>query len=224
VSDSKSEEWVLKQIEDHGLGPILFAAVIFGGAGFVAGYVVSWFHAQRKAQHEIEKIKLELRKASGDITKELASLRKEFIQERELVDLSLREIHQALIVEKEGKKNPAELRTCYDQMCSIYVNRYLPALTVYVESIAVLCTQPDSKVRAVTEIIPGLKTMCRFLDMANLEQMLSKCGSSGFKLRKESRDGLFMKVRILVPWRSFRLRWQLYNLRTKTAKHLRVDD
>jgi hypothetical protein len=224
VSDGKAEEWVLKQVQDRGLEPILFALVIVGGVGFAAGAVLGWWLTQKKTRREIEKIKLENRKASGDIVKELASLREKFIKERELVDLSIMQMRDTLLDEKDGKKTQIDLRACRDQMCSIYVNRYLPAITTYAESIAALCTQPDARVRATTELIPGLRTMCGFLSMLNMEEMLNRCGSTAFKLRREPRDGLFLRVSALLPLRCFRQRWQIRKLRKKTDTHLRQND
>src|SRR5690349_23184032 len=134
---------------------VLFALVIIAGVGFAVGYAAGWWLTQKKTGREIEKLKLDIRQASGAIVKDLASLRKEFNAERELLDLSLRDMREALLAEKGGKADQSDLRTCRDQMCSIYVNHYLPAITTYAESIAVLCGQPETRVRAKSELIPG---------------------------------------------------------------------
>jgi len=220
VSD-KAEEWVIKQIQDYGLEQVGFAVLAVIGLGFISGCGVGWFLTQRKTRKEIEQLRLANLKASGELVKDLAALRRDFITERELVDLSFRNMGEALRSFNAGKLSAIELRTCRDEMCSIYQNRYLPAFITYAESIAAVCEQPDTRVRAKTELITGLKTMCRFLEMVNLDDLLKKCAAAPFQLRTESRDGVFERVKVLVPWWHIQLLWQLYQLRNKTEPYLR---
>ena len=224
MSDSPAQEWVLKQVQAHGLDPLLFALVIVGGAGFVAGCTLGWWLTQKKTRREIEKLTLENQKTSGEIVKDLAAHRDKFISERETLNLSLGEMREVLLAFKDGCKNALELRAYRDQMCSIYSNRYLPAITTYSESIAAQATRLEARVRAKTELIPGLKMTCSFLEMVNIEAMLAKCDSAAFKLRRDPRDGLFERVTALLPWWCLRLRWQVHKLKLRTDRHLRKED
>ena len=217
----KSEEWVIKQIQDYGLESVVFTLVAIGAVGFISGYAVGWWLTQKKTRSEIEKLKLENRKASGEILEKLTALRDDFFANRELVDLALRNMGEALREYNAGTKTKADIRACREEMCSVYQNRYLPKLTTYAESIAACCRQPDARIRAKTELIVGIKTMCRFLEMANLDEMLNKCDSTAFKLSRESRDGLFERVMVLIPKWCFKLRKQVCQLRNKTDIHLR---
>ena len=224
MSDNPAQDWVIRQVQAHGLEPVLFALVIVGGAGFVAGASIVWWRNQKKTEVETQKLGLENKKTAGEIMKHLADNRAVFVSERQLFDLSLGQMRDSLLADKDGKKTPTELRSSRDEMCSIYSNRYLPALVTYSECIAAEATQVDARVRAQTELMPGLKTMCRFLDVVNMEAMLKKCESAAFKLRRESRDGLFERVAALIPWWRFRLHWQVHKLRSRTNPHLRSDD
>lgn len=128
----------------------------------------------------------------------------------------------ALLADKAGAGNADALRRCRDEMCNIYQNDYLPAASDYAELIPRLVDAKEALIRAETELIPGLETICGFLDMVNMKEMLAKIpGSQPYKVKRARRDGLFLRVKILVPWWRFKLRGKVRIIRKQTDQHLR---
>ena len=128
----------------------------------------------------------------------------------------------ALLADKAGAGNADALRRCRDEMCNIYQNEYLPAASDYAQLIPALVDAKEALIRAQTELIPGLETICRFLEMVNMNEMLDKIpGSQPYKVNRARRDGLLLRVKTLVPWWRFKLRGKISMIRKRTDRHLR---
>lgn len=210
-------DWVIKQIQDYGLEPLAFGAVILVGLAFAIGSVFGWKISIGKAKAEIKKLRAEAMKASGENIEKLAGLREKSNSAGESVKLAMLSLRDSLT----ANKSPEHLRTCRDEMCNLYDVNYLPAVSKYTEMISTLVDPHECLQRAKTELIPGLKTMCSFLCMMNLPKMLEKTGGERFLLRREVRDGFLDRVYALIPRRYFKLRWQLKRIRKETDQFLR---
>jgi hypothetical protein len=218
VSDATTQ-WAIKQIQDHGLETVAFTLLVVILAAFGIGYLIGWALTIRKARIEIDRAKAEARKASGENFDRLAALRDKSNDERENVKLAMGTLRDAL----NSNKPPEHLITCRDEMCNLYDADYLPAVTHYTEMIAILVDRKESLHRAKTELIPGLKTMCSFVQMMNMEKMLERTKGKPILLRREVRDGFLDRVDALIPWWHFKLRWELRKIRKKTDSYLRKE-
>jgi len=218
VSDSPLTEWALDQIKKHGAEPLL-------GIGFACvgvGYLIGWAVTLRKTTVQIEKLKEEARKASGENTEKLAQMRATALGKRQNLDMAQQTMRDALIANNGGSPNVQALRMCRDEMCNIYANDYLPALTAYLELIPRLVDEGESLIRAKSELIPGLETICLFLEMVNHEGMLRKInGSERYKVNRDRNDGLLLRVKTLIPWWRLKLRWKIMNVQKRINHHLR---
>jgi hypothetical protein len=218
MSDFDLKSWLITQIEGHGLGELAFAVAIIGGAFAAVGYVVGWRVTIRKAQGEIEKIKVEGRKAAGENFEKLAKLRQVSNQKRETLNLAMGNMRDAILTQAKVE----HLRNCRDEMCNLYASDYLPALGDYVEMIPTLVGKQECLHRAKTELVPGLQTMCSFLEMVNVKVLMEKIpGSSRLLIRREVRDGILDRIYALVPWYRFGVKRRLISIRERTDHYLR---
>jgi len=172
---------------------------------------------------QIAKIQEEARKGSGDNIEKLAQKRATANSKSQDLDMARRNMIEALRENKAGADNTAKLRSCREELCNVYQNDYLPATNDYVELIPCLVDKKEARIRAETELLPGLNTVCVFLEIVNMAEMLSKIPNSQlYKLNKARRDGLLLRVKTLVPWWCVKLRWKLKKVRKRTDPHLRA--
>ena len=144
------------------------------------------------------------------------------LNKRQNLDMAQQSMRDALIANKGGAANVEALRNCRDEMCNIYANDYLPALNAYLELIPKLVDEKEALVRAKSELIPGLETICGFLEMVNHEGMIRKiAGSQPYKANKDRSDGLFLRIKTLVPWWRLKLRWKIRNVQNRIKHHAR---
>ena len=218
MSDSPLTDWALQQVKAHRWEVYLGIGIASAGVGFVVG----WFAALLKTKAEITKIREDARKASGDNLEKLAQLRAAVISKGQVLDMCQQNMRDALLENQRGTDNLEKLRGCRDEMCNVYQNEYLPTATTYVEMIPRLVDRKEALIRARTELIPRLQSICVFLEMVNLEEMLKKVQvSKPYKIKRAGRDGLLLRVETLVPWRCRKLRRELGAIRKRTDKHLR---
>lgn len=215
MSDSPLTDWALDQIKAYGAEPVLAVGLVCVGAAFCVGWVI-------KAKVDIGKTREEGRKVSGDNTEKLAELRAAAISKGQVLDMCLQNMRNALLENKRGVNNTENLRLCRDEMCNIYQNEYLPAAITYVEMIPRLVDKTEALIRARTELLPRLESICVFLGMVNMEEMLAKInGSKPYKIKRAGRDGLILRVKNLIPWWCCKLRWKIRTIRKSTDRHLR---
>ena len=175
-----------------------------------------------KKNAQIAQLREDTRKASGDNVAKLAEARDAVISKQQVLDMAQQNMRDALLANKEGANNVDKLRSCRDEMCSIYSTDYLPVLTNYLELIPRLVDKKEALIRAQTELIPRLDSMCGFLDMLNMKEMLAKIpGSQPYKLQRDRREVLFLRVKALVPLWRIGLRLRVHNIRKRTDKYLR---
>jgi len=218
MNDQTVTGWGLKQIQAHGWNGYFGFALL----GAVIGYVIGWFVTLQKTKVEISKIREEARKASGDNIEKLAQMRDAATSKRQVLDMAQQNMRDALLANNAGQNNVEKLRQCRDEMCGIYQNEYLPTVNTYVELIPRLSDKNEALIRAKTELIPGLETICRFLNMVNMEAMLKKIpGSQPFKLNRAGRDGLLLRIKVLVSRRHITLHWKMRQFRKTTDAYLR---
>jgi hypothetical protein len=209
--------WVIKQVQEHGLDRFAFAGIIILGASFGMGYFVGWRLTIKKAEIDIDKAKAEAAKAWGENFETLARLREKSNRELENVNIAMISMRNAITEEQPADR----LRSCRDEMCNVYNTNYLSAFTDYTEMIPRLVDRKECFHRVKTELIPGLLTMCAFLKMANNAKMLEKTGGSILHIRREARDGFLDRVCDLIPLRSIRVRAQIRRIRKQTDPYLR---
>jgi hypothetical protein len=208
----------LEQVKAHGWEVFLWIGL--GGVGI--GFAVGWGAALMKTKVEIKKLREDARKASGDNVERLAQVRDTANSKRQVLDMARQNMRDALLAGKGGADNTEALRLCRDEMCNIYQNDYLPAASDYAELIPRLVDTKEALIRAETELIPGLETICGFLDMVNMKEMLDRIpGSQPYRVKRARRDGLFLRVETLVPWWRFKLRGKIRMVRKRTDQYLR---
>ncbi len=217
-------KYAIEQAKSHGWEEYLFALICIGAPCFIVGYGMRWWTTQRKTNAETIKLEHEGRKAAGDNVEKLERFRNESNSKREILDLTLVNMRNALSANKEGTKNANALQSCRDEMCNVYANEYLPAVNTYVELIPKLVDPKEARLRAEIELIPGLQTSCRFLKMVNMEAMIKESGSKPWKLNKARWRGALARVKALIPWWCFGLRWKMRIIRKETDIYLRQDD
>ena len=218
MSDSPLTSWALEQVKAHGWEVFLWIGL--GGVGI--GLVVGWGATVMKKNAEIKKLREDARKASGDNVQKLAQVRDAASSKRQVLDTAKQNMRDALLADRGGAGNATALRGCRDEMCNIYQNEYLPAASDYAQLIPALVDAKEALIRARTELIPGLETICGFLDMVNMKEMLDKIpGSQPYKVNRAGRDGLLLRVKTLVPWWHFKLRGKISMVRKRTDRHLR---
>jgi len=218
MSDSPITDWALDQIKKHGAEPLLGIGLVCVGIG----YVIGWRVTVKKTRVEIEKLREEIRKASGENFDKLTQMRAAALDKRQNLDMAQHSMRDALLANNAGAANVNTLRNCRDEMCNIYANDYLPALLAYLELIPKLVDKREALVRAKSELIPGLETICGFLDMVNHDGMLRKIeGSQRYLVNRDRNDGLLLRVKILVPLRCVRLRWKIRKAQKRIERHLR---
>ena len=218
MSDSPVTDWALGQIKAHGAEPLLG----IGLACVAVGVAIGWFGALIKAKAEIAKLKQEARKASGDNIEKLAQKRALSNSKSQDLDLAKRNMIESLRKNKAGIESVEALRSCREELCNIYQNDCLPATSEYKEMIPQLVDKGDALIRAETELIPHLESFCKFLEIVNMEEMISKIPNAQlFKLNRARRDGLLLRVKTLIPCRCLILRWKLRQIKQRTDKHLR---
>lgn len=193
------------------------------GLGCVGvGYLIGWAVTLKKTKVQIQKLKEEARKASGENIEKLAQMRAAALDKRQNLDMAQQTMRDALLANKAGSANVEELRRCRDEMCNIYANDYLPALNAYLELIPRLVDEKEALVRAKSELIPGLETICIFLEMVNNDGMIRKIdGSQRYKVNKDRNNGLLLRVRTLVPWWQLKLRLEIRNVEKIILHHVR---
>lgn len=218
MSDSPLTDWALDQIKKHGAEPLL--GIGLGCVG--VGYLIGWAVTLKKTKVQIQKLKEEARKASGENIEKLAQMRAAALDKRQNLDMAQQTMRDALLANKAGSANVEELRRCRDEMCNIYANDYLPALNAYLELIPRLVDEKEALVRAKSELIPGLETICIFLEMVNNDGMIRKIdGSQRYKVNKDRNNGLLLRVRTLVPWWQLKLRLEIRNVEKIILHHVR---
>jgi hypothetical protein len=218
VSDSPLTEYCLEKVKANGWEVFLW----FGLAAIGVGYALGWVVTVIKKNAQIAQIREDARRTSGENIEKLAQMRDAANSKHQILDMAQQNMRDALLASKGGANNVDKLRSCRDEMCSIYASEYLPALTNYLELIPRLVDRKEAMIRAQTELIPGLDTICRFLDMVNMSEMLAKIpGSQPYKLQRARRDGLFVRVETLVPLWRIDLRWKVQTIRKRTDKYLR---
>jgi hypothetical protein len=218
VSDSPLTEFCLEQVRANGWEVFVW----IGLAGVGIGGVIGWGLTARIKNAQIAKIREDARKASGDNMAKLAQMRDAANSKQQVLDMAKQNMRDALLAGKRGANNVDQLRSCRDEMCNIYANDYLPALTDYLELIPRLVDRQEATIRAQTELIPGLNTICSFLDMVNMREMIAKIpGSQPYKLDRARRDGLFVRVKVLVPLWRIDLRSKIQKIRKRTDQYLR---
>lgn len=218
MSDSPLTEYCLEKVKANGWEVFLW----FGLAAIGFGYALGWVFTVIKKNAQIAQIREDARKTSGDNIAKLAQMREAANSKNQVLDMARQNMRDALLASKEGANNIDKLRSCREEMCSIYANEYLPALTNYLELIPRLVDRKEAMIRAQTELIPGLDTICVFLDMVNMSEMLAKIPGSGpYKLQRARRDGLFVRVKTLIPLWRIDLRWKVQTIRKRTDKFLR---
>lgn len=208
----------MDQIKKHGAEPLL--GIGLGCVG--VGYLIGWAVTLKKTKVQIQKLKEEARKASGENIEKLAQMRAAALDKRQNLDMAQQTMRDALLANKAGSANVEELRRCRDEMCNIYANDYLPALNAYLELIPRLVDEKEALVRAKSELIPGLETICIFLEMVNNDGMIRKIdGSQRYKVNKDRNNGLLLRVRTLVPWWQLKLRLEIRNVEKIILHHVR---
>lgn len=218
MSDSPLTDWCLRQVETNGWEPFLW----IGLGGVAVGGVIGWGLAAMKKNAEIAQIREDARRASGENIAKLAQMRDTANSKQQVLDMAQQNMRDALLANKQGVNNVDKLRVCRDELCSVYSNDYLPALTNYLELIPRLVDKKEAMIRAQTELIPRLETICVFLDMVNMKEMLAKIpASQPYKLQQARRDGLFVRVKALVPRWRIDLRLKIHKIRKRTDKYLR---
>jgi len=218
VSDSPLTDWALDQIKKHGAEPLL--AIGLGCVG--VGYLIGWAVTLKKTKVQIQKLQEEARKASGENIEKLAQMRAAALDKRQNLDMAQQTMRDALLTNRAGSANVDELRRCRDEMCNIYANDYLPALNDYLELIPRLVDEKEALVRAKSELIPGLETICIFLEMVNNDGMIRKIdGSQRYKVNQARNEGLLLRVITLVPWWNLKLRCKIGNVRKRIKHHVR---
>lgn len=219
MSDSPLTDWCLREVETNGWESFLWV----GLAGVAIGSVIGWGLTAIKKNAQIAQIREDTRKASGDNIAKLAQMRDTANSNQQVLDMARQNMRDALIANKGGANNVDKLRSCRDEMCSIYSNDYLPSLTNYLELIPRLVDKKEAVIRAQTELIPRLDTICGFLDMVNMKEMLAKIpASQPYKLQRARRDGLFVRIKSLVPLWRIDLRLKIHKTRKETDKYLRT--
>lgn len=218
MSDSPLTDWALDQIKKHGAEPLL--AIGLGCVG--VGYLIGWAVTLKKTKVQIQKLQEEARKASGENIEKLAQMRAAALDKRQNLDMAQQTMRDALLTNRAGSANVDELRRCRDEMCNIYANDYLPALNDYLELIPRLVDEKEALVRAKSELIPGLETICIFLEMVNNDGMIRKIdGSQRYKVNQARNEGLLLRVITLVPWWNLKLRCKIGNVRKRIKHHVR---
>lgn len=205
-------EWVVKQVEDHGLGPLAFSVGIAVAAAFGVGYFIGWRLTIRKASAEAAK-------AWGENFEKLADLRRKSNRAMESVNIAMIDMRKAI----DAKQHSDVLRDRRDEMCRLYSAEYMPAFTDYAEMIPQLVNRKECFHRVKAELIPGLQTMCNFLKMVNCQKMMEATEKKGavFLVRREARDGFLDRVRDLIPICSVKVRREIKKIRKETDRFLR---
>ena len=140
-----------------------------------------------------------------------------FISVRETLNIAMVYLRNAIADSKPEK----ELQSHRDELCRHYDTDYLSALDDYLKFISVLANKRESCTRAVSEIVPGLQTMCGFLGMVNHPKLMERLPDAApFRLRKATLDSLFSRTKELVPFRNFKARWKI---RKQTKKFTRKE-
>lgn len=152
----------------------------------------------------------------------LLESRKEFLSAKETFNMSLVTMRDMITAFKARNKSESEMRAYFDEMCRLYENLYLSTLTAYVEKIPALVAKADACDRVKNEIMPALKVMKSFLEVAN-KLMPDVLPGAKFLIRKEARDGVFELVHKCIPWSKRALRGELKQIKARTDEYLRVE-
>lgn len=217
MSDSPITDWALEQIKTHGAEPYLGAGLGVVGVAFAAGWGLSFL----KNRLELKKLREEARKASAENVERLNEMRGIQKSKCQTLDMTQANLRDALLPENAAACTTNKLRMCRDEMCSAY-EEYLEAVNSYLELIAHLASKKEMGIRATVEVIPDLNSMCRFLELANMRELLERIPEAQrFQLDPARRDGLLIRVKALIPLRCIRQRWKVRKIRKRTDTHVR---
>lgn len=217
MNDDSIQNWGLKQIHARGWDDYFWWVII--GVGI--GYIIGWRVHLKKTRAESSEITERTRAASAENWTKLETLRKSVISKGQVLDMTQQNMRNALLANKEGANNTDALRMCRDEMCNIFQNEYLPALSGYAEMINRLVDSKEALFRAKSELIPDLESIVTFFNMVNLPAMIEKIpASKPYLTRKATRDSLLLRIETMVPPRCCFLRLKIWRIRCQTKVHL----